>query len=139
MAVDIFVFLDDSKIPTPAEWQRAIDEAEFDLELNPKFSPRDHSGYLPARLREADTGFEYLFESVEDSHGDLPPQIGDRETVAHFVLHGDQFEQLAALCAAAALAKSADGLMRDDATDAYVDGDAAVAIARQELEAGWPD
>jgi hypothetical protein len=42
-----------------AQWQAAIRQANFDLVLNFDFDPLTASGFLPAKYKGEDSGFEY--------------------------------------------------------------------------------
>ena len=131
MSVDLFVFIHDENLPSRDEWQRAIESADIDLVLD-EFEAREHTGFLPAQLRGESTGFEYYCGSVQEMFGEQPPEIGDRDCVVSFVLHGDTTELNAAMLAAAVLTKHAGGVFYDPQGDEFAEGDGVFDIIRHE-------
>lgn len=59
MSVDNIVILKKEKMITPFQWQQAIEECGFDLQLDTDFDVNEFIGYLPCVYRDEDTGFEY--------------------------------------------------------------------------------
>ena len=52
MSVSISVFLERDRLPSPVEWQRALDEVKFEVKLDQEFDPFDFSGFLSASYRD---------------------------------------------------------------------------------------
>ena len=114
MSFDIFVYLQDSRLPSRDDWQRAIDAKGFDLHLD-DFSPRTQTGFLPCKMEGNDCGFEYLFYAIEPDEIEEtdPLQVGTRDRVVTFTIHSSKLDCRAATTAAAVLAELADGVFFD--------------------------
>jgi hypothetical protein len=131
MSVDSFVFLRDERLPSVHEWQRALDQTGTGIVIDPTDDLRSHTGYLPARYHGHKTGFEWYYGPAEEISGQLPEAIGDRTHAVDFVTHSDMQELICALVAGAILAKLADGLVFDEESGKFIDGDKALELARR--------
>jgi hypothetical protein len=117
MSVTLDVFLNEDELPTRDRWQEAIHELGIDLQLD-AFNSRVHRGYLPVTYQGRRTGFEYDFSPIDvEAFGGDPPEVGGRTHIVTFKLHGTEDVFDAALYAAAALTKIANGLFSDPQTD----------------------
>ena len=68
----------------------------------------------------------------------MPEAIGDRTHAVDFVTHSDMRELICGLVAGAILAKLADGLVFDEESGKFIDGDEALELARRaEAEYLW--
>ena len=137
MSVDSFVFLQEDRLPTIAEWQGALDEEECGIALERIDDLRKHTGYLPASYRGHQSGFEWFFGPVAEVVGDKPEAVGNRSHAIDFVTHSDMRELICGMIAGAVLAKLADGLVFDEESGEYIDGNRALEIAKK-LEKNYP-
>jgi hypothetical protein len=99
-------------------------------------SLEEQRGFMPMRLRRAETGVEFdVFDgraAVEELAGkDVDPAF-DRS--GNFRWSGDDEEMLAGLCAAAALARLVDGAVFEEQEARLLSADEAIALARQTLQ-----
>lgn len=132
MSVEVIVYLRDADLPTRDAWQRSIDEAGISLRLD-EFSPREHTGFLPAALDGQDAGFEYYFEPVEPSESEeIGEEIADRDCMASFVWHSSEIEGRSAMLAAAVLTKLADGVFYDPQSGEFARGDDVFRLLEEE-------
>jgi hypothetical protein len=131
MSVDTFVFLRDKRLPMVQEWQHALDLAKTGIVLEDIGDLRKHTGYLPAKFKGHESGFEWFYGLVKDTFGDKPSEIGDRTHAADLVTHSDMRERICALMAGAVLTKLADGLFLDEDSNGFIDGEKAMDLARQ--------
>jgi hypothetical protein len=137
MSVEVIVYVCDSELPSRDEWQRAIDGEGIDLQLD-EFSPREHTGFLPAKLDGQDCGFEYFFEPVNEAEAEeVLAEIGGRDRRVAFVCHSSQIEGRAAMLAAAVLTKLADGVFLDPQGPVFARGDRVFAMIEEEERAAW--
>ena len=89
MTVEIYVVLRRERMPTTGDWQRALDQMGLDLRLDPDVDPISLTGYWPATLGGADSGFEYFGDpSADVLDDDVRASVGDRDWVA-FVTPAD--------------------------------------------------
>lgn len=130
MSVDIHVILNRGNMVTPGEWQQALSENGFALELEADFEPEEHQGYLLCTYQDSDTGFEYSFNELEEGMLDdeTLQRIGDRDCLATFTAHEDmENSRVSATIAAAVLCALTGGLLLDDASEElFVEADEAV-------------
>jgi len=130
MSVDSFYFIRDSKLPTIAQWQAALDRAGVGIVLEDVGDLREHTGYLPAKHRGHNSGFEWFYGPLEDNFGGDPPDgLGDRAHVINCVTHSDMRELVCGQVACSALIQLAEGLFFDEDTGGVVDAARALAIA----------
>lgn len=132
MSVDSFVFLRSDRLPTVAELQRAMDEAATGIRLEDVGDPRVHTGYWPMLHKGQQSGFEWHIRDASDlSELSLPGNLGDRDSVIHFITHSDLREYMCAVLTGAIIAHHSDGLFYDEESDALIDGESAMEIAKQ--------
>jgi hypothetical protein len=131
MSVDSFVFLQDARLPTVAEWQHALDTLDTHITLGQVDDLRSHVGYLPACYRGHNTSFEWFFGPVTEIYGQVPEAIGERSHAIDFVTHSDMQELICGMIAGAVLAQLADGLVFDEESNSFIDGKRAFEIAKQ--------
>jgi hypothetical protein len=131
MSVDYFIFVQESCLPTIVEWQRALDDAETGIVLDDVGDLRSHTGYLPARYHGDRSGFEFFFGTAKDVFGSEPQEVGSRSHAIDFVTHSDMQELMCGMIAGAVLAKVADGLVFDEDSGTFVDGDKALQTAKK--------
>jgi len=129
MSIDTIVILRDDRLPTRDQWQQALEAAGMGIVLDGVDDLRRHSGFLPARFRGTDSGFEWFYGRIGDILGDKPDAAGDRDHAIDFVTHSDLNELICALLAAGVLARLADGLFLDEESGTFVSGDRAIEIA----------
>ncbi len=74
MSMEIHVF-SDTRLPSIAAWQQAIDAEGFDLRLDPEVELAAASGFLPAMLRGRQSGFEIFHDDARElmeTYADVP-------------------------------------------------------------------
>lgn len=122
MSVELCVYLHDRDLPSRDAWQTAISAAGIDLQLD-DFAPREHTGFLPAKLNGQNSGFEYYFQPVAaNERDDVLAEIGDRDRVVLFVTHASEIEGRSAMLAAAVLTELVDGVFLDPQGDVFARG-----------------
>ena len=132
MSMEISV-LSDERLNSINEWQHAIDAAGFPLRLLGRRKFADVKGFLPATLREKQTGFECyhsdpreLFETYDDDvHFDH-----DWKYVLAFVWGGDFVAMQAAWMAAAAYARATSGAVFDEEAGQILTAADALAVVQ---------
>lgn len=132
MSVEIAVSFASDRLVSPAKWQSAIDAHGFPLQLN-DFEWNGQSGFLPATLGGASTGFE--LDALKASEIDQMTGVAlpsGHDAIVVFRFGGDTNECKAAVSAAAVLAEVTSGSYHD--LDAGVSCSPAEAL-RQAREA----
>jgi hypothetical protein len=138
MSMELYVFLNKSDMPSPAQWQQLINQNGFDLSLDQDFDPFTSTGFRPCSLDERATGFEYYFSpksevAAPDTY--LAPLTERFDSVVTFVWGGDFNELTAVLMASAALSHSCHSLIHIPEDDSSIPGEQAIGYAYQELKA----
>lgn len=114
MSVEIYV-LSDKRLASMRDWQKAIDDEDFNLALSGGRSFGALSGYLPARLGPTQTGFEcdhWSANRLMDENPDI--DFGRRwKHALAFRWGGDLEACLSAYVAAAACARATGGIVLD--------------------------
>ena len=113
MSVDLIVYLRRSAMPSPSAWQRAIAATRLLVELDTDFDPDTFSGFLPCKLRGAQSGFEYFagpLSPAEATESGAPPES---DFLVTLVTHSDLREFACSAVAAGALAQASGGLLVD--------------------------
>jgi hypothetical protein len=142
MSMEINVFFQ-GKLPDKKALSRAMAELGFPLTIKAGSLERQR-GFMPMRLRRAETGVEF---DVFEGRAAVEEQLADIEDIAvsdidphfrrsaNFRWGGGADEMLAGLCGAAALAKLVDGVVFDGEAGKLLSVDEAVALARDTLQA----
>jgi hypothetical protein len=114
-----------------------MENSGFDLRLDHDFDQFTFTGFLPCKLQQRITGFEYYFspkEAVAAPDTYLAKPTADFDSVVSFVWGSDLNELTAVLMASAALASSCPSLLHVPEDDSSVPGTDALACARQQLQ-----
>jgi hypothetical protein len=136
MAIELHIFLSDSRVPDCRAWQRAIEQLGFSTVLDPTLDVRKDTGFRPTSYTGQSTGFEFYLEAsaaILSSYSHIAPQVGHRDKCATFRWGGDLTEMCAALSSAAALAKISDGIYFYPDDDLLYTADEAVEATRRYL------
>jgi len=136
MALELHIFMQDSRVPSRDAWQQAIEQLGFPAALEPSLDLRRDTGFRPTSFRGQSTGFEFALEPAADilsSYSHIAPKVGSRGKCATFRWGGDIAECGAALSAAAALTKLTDGIYFYPDDDILYDADEAVAATQRDL------
>ncbi|SRR5581483_5173 len=136
MSIDLHIFLSDSRVPDRATWQKAIEDLGFATILDANFDVRHDTGFRPATYEGQETGFEFTLGAAADvlpTYPHVAARVGARDKCATFIWGGELTEMCAALSAAAALAKLADGIYFYPDDDIIYTADEAVEAVRRDL------
>ncbi len=114
-AKKLFV-LSDQQLSSVAEWQLAIDGEGYPLQLQGDKSIESVSGFLPARLRDIETGFEFSHCQADEFLREIPSVDFGRAWKHVLALRwsGDAREGPAVWMAATAYATATDGVVFDE-------------------------
>jgi hypothetical protein len=137
MPVEFHILLQGEQMPEIAEWQQAIDDASFDLQLDPS-DEAYLGGAVSVRLLQQGTTFEFWMGEVKEMVEAYPEAAdhaseSEADAVATFVVGSELEELYAALIAASTLAKFSDGIFFDPQEGIFLDGDDAIEYARSAM------
>lgn len=131
MSFDIVIEAARARLPSPKDWQQAIDQAGFPLKIDTDFELEKFSGFLPCTFRGAQSGFEYSAQRCSDSvdAGSSP----GRDFIVSLTAHGEHFEAACAVLAGAALCAVCDGILSELQGGDSVPAESSIAWARRWL------
>ena len=136
MAVEIHIFMRDSQVPARENWQHAIEQLCFPTILDKSLDLRNDTGFTPTTYKGRSTGFELRLEPAADILSNYPhamSKVGGRDKCVTFRWGSDLTECAAALSAAAALTRVADGVYFYPDDDVLYGADEAVEATRRDL------
>jgi hypothetical protein len=134
MSIELHIFMHDSRVPTRADWQQAIEQIGFPTVLDSSLDLRQDTGYSPTTYAGKSTGFEFYLDPASEilsAYPHIAKQVGTRDVCASFRWGGDMDEMCAAI-SAAALAKLTDGVYFYP-DDIVYGADEAVEATRRDL------
>jgi hypothetical protein len=108
----------------------------FPTVLDNALNIREDSGFSPTIYAGQQTGFEFYLELTQEilsSYSHIAEIVGERDKCVTFRWGGDLIEMAAAISAAAALTKLADGVYYYPDDDVVFDADEAVKAVQQDL------
>jgi hypothetical protein len=136
MALELHIFMQDSRVPSRDAWQLAIEELGFPTVLEQSLDLRQDTGFRPTTYKGQSTGFEFSLKPAADilaGYGHLIPQVGNRDMCATFRWGGDLMACAAAISSAAALTKLTGGIYFYPDDNIIYTADDVVETTRQEL------
>jgi len=136
MSVELHIFMHESRVPTRAVWQLAIQQLGFPTELDPTLDVRKDTGFSPTNYAGKSTGFEFYLEPAAElltAYPHIARKVRPRDMCATFRWGGDLKEMSAALSAAAALTNLTDGIYFYPDDDILYSADEAVEATRRDL------
>ena len=113
MSVEMHVFLETKNIPSRDEWQASINALGLPLVLDAALNPRASAGFVPCKVRGADSGFELNLDdahALAASYATAANAAGSRDAALSFRWGGDMAEAACALGAVAALVGNHGGV-----------------------------
>lgn len=102
------------RVPSHSQLQAAIDATGFPLVLDTFYQPFESSGFHPCKLGDSESGFEVLWQPIEEIHEAWPilrDVIQDRDVCLSLIWHGDMAECASVLIVSAALARAFDAVV----------------------------
>ncbi len=139
MAIELHIFMVESRVPGRDYWQSVIEQLGFPVVIVTPIDLRTETGQIRATFHGKPTGFEVYLEPAANVLIGYPPQVakkvGNRELCVTFRWGSDVAECAAALCASAALAKIGDGIYYYPDNGELADGLEAIGATRKVLSA----
>ena len=131
MSITTRVLLDPDRMPSAAEWARAIREQGFEMDFVVPFDPWSQSGFLPCLHQGQPAGFEYDVSPHSAVADEVRRAAGPERTLeVTFVTHSEMRELVSGMIASGVLALLADGIVWSDESGESVSGIEAIEIAR---------
>ena len=133
MSVENNVFMRPESLPTPERWAQAITDAGFDLSIDTDFQWDEFEGFLPAKYKGQEAGFELYKEDFNLSELSKQEQdeLGDRSLLITLVTHADMREYMSSMLASAVLCAISDGRLAEAGEPPFIKAGDAVQWARE--------
>ena len=120
-------------MPTPVDWQAAIANAGFPVQLDYDFDVDTFTGFLPCRVNGELSGFEYYSSKIsvsEASELQVPAKV---DFSVAFRTGSRPMELVSAVAASSALASATDGQLIDPQSDERYWGKRAIEWAEKQI------
>src|SRR5215204_7763181 len=138
MSVEIMVFIESSKMVSPIEWQEAIKENGFDMQIDANFDVVSKTGFLPCTYKGQLAGFEYYY-SDENSDDDFEETddteetdfVGDRDVSITLRTSSRILELMTSVIAAGVLCSITDGVLYDTYAGTYFTAKESINWAKE--------
>lgn len=131
MANEQFVLVRRSQIPSREAWQAAIDECGFDLQLDPRMVPFEHSGFAPCQFMGSETGVEIYYNDLAEMPEELRHFAQGRDCCISFRWGGSLSECASAMIASYALAKAFDAIVSYEGQEPNTDLDSLLEQTKE--------
>lgn len=138
MAIELHIFLNESRIPGRDYWQSVIEQLGFPTVIVSPVDLRTETGFVRATYHGKAGGFEVYLEpaaNVLRGYPHMAIKLGNRDISATFRWGSDVIECATALSAAATLARIADGIYFYPDNGVVCDANEAVSSTRNDLSA----
>jgi hypothetical protein len=76
MSMELYLLFSMQNAPNLDEWNRALSERNIPASIAVDVDLKTHSGFLPMRLENKDTGLYFLIEDYDDLAAHFPPLKG---------------------------------------------------------------
>jgi hypothetical protein len=127
MANEQYAFIEKAKLPDLTTWQAAIDDAGFDLQLDPELKIGSDVGFASCTLHGADAGVEIYFEDSEEFLSQFADIAPNKDYCISFRWGGSEIECACAMILSYALAKRCDAIISYEGDTPYDSLDALLA------------
>src|SRR2546423_10602112 len=87
MSLEVQVFMVPERMPTPNEWQKAIQDRELDLVIDTKFDPATDTGFRPCTYADCPFGFEFYAHSLSNDEIRRPAIPDDHSLCISLITH----------------------------------------------------
>ena len=132
MSVENNVFMHPDSLPTPEAWARAIRAVGFQLDIDTEFDWETFEGFLPAKYKGLDAGFELYKEDFDLSElsDEEQTELGDRPLLVTLITHSDTRQYMSSMIASAVLCSISDGRLADSGEPPFIKPEEAVHWAQ---------
>lgn len=134
MSMEIFVIFAVGDAPDIQEWKSALSERCIPVSISEEVDLSAHSGFLPMRLEDEDTGLYFLLEDFEDLAASIPSlkQVSiDNPVVYSLGFGGNVAEGAAVFYSASALTAEFNGMAFETQGGVFMNADELLEGAKQ--------
>lgn len=134
MSMEIFVIFSVGDAPDIQEWKSALSERSIPVSISEGVDLSAHSGFLPMRLEDEDTGLYFLLEDFEDLAASIPSlkQVSiDNPVVYSLGFGGNVAEGAVVFYSASALTAEFNGMAFETQGGVFMNADELLEGAKQ--------
>ena len=134
MSIELYVLFAMQDAPNLDEWKNALSERDIPVAITEQVDLNTHSGFLPMRLENEDTGLYFLIEDYADLAANIPPlkEISIEDPVVYSLGYGGKLDEGAAVFySASALTAEFNGLAFEPQGGVFMNADTLLEAAKQ--------
>ncbi len=134
MSMEVLVLFAIQNAPNLEEWKSALAAREIPISITEQVDISTHSGFLPMRLEDEESGLHFLIDDYADLAANIPllKDVSLENPVVYSLGYGGRLDEaVVALYSAYALTVEFNGLAFDPQTGAFIDPGELLAVAKQ--------
>lgn len=134
MSMELFVLFALGDAPDLQEWKSALSEQNIPVSITEEVDLSAHSGFLPMRLGDEDTGLYFLIEDFEDLAANIPSlkEVSIDDPVVYSLgFGGHMAEGAVVFYSASALTAEFNGMAFETQGAVFMNADELLEAAKQ--------
>ncbi len=134
MSMELFVLFTVGDAPDLQEWKNALSERNIPVSITEEVDLSAHSGFLPMRLEDEDTGLYFLIEDFNDLAANIPPlkEVSIEDPVVYSLgFGGHMAEGAVVFYSATALIAEFNGVAFETQGGVFMNADELLEAAKQ--------
>ena len=134
MAMELFVLFAAGDAPDLQEWKEALSERNIPASITEEVDLSTHTGFLPMRLENEDTGLYFLIEDFDDLTVNIPPleEVPIEDPVVYSLgFGGHTAEGAVVFYTASALISEFNGIAFETQGGVFMNADELLEAAKQ--------
>ncbi|HIC80133.1 MAG TPA: hypothetical protein EYP07_04105 [Kiloniellaceae bacterium] len=134
MSIELYVLFAMQDAPNLEEWNNALSERNIPVAITEQVDLSAHSGFLPMRLGNEETGLYFLIEDYADLAANIPSlkEVSIEEPVVYSLGYGGRLEEGAAVFySASALTAEFNGVAFEPQGAVFMNADTLLEAAKQ--------
>lgn len=134
MSMELFVLFAVGDAPDLLEWKEALSERNIPVSITEEIDLSTHSGFLPMRLEDEDTGLYFLIEDFEGLAANIPhlKEVSiDNPVVYSLGFGGHMAEGAVVFYSASALTAEFNGMAFETQGGVFMNADELLEAAKQ--------
>jgi hypothetical protein len=133
MSMELYVLFAMQDAPSLDDWKRALSEHSIPVSITEEVDLRTHSGFLPMRLEDTDTGLYFLVDDYSDLAAHFPQltNVSIEDPVVYSLgFGGHQDEGAVVFYSAYALAVAFNGIAFESQGGTFVNAESLLEAAK---------
>jgi hypothetical protein len=134
MSMELLVFFAVGDAPDLQAWKSALSDRNIPVSITEEVDLGTHSGFLPMRLENEDTGLYFLIEDFEDVAANIPPvqEVSIEDPVVYSLgFGGHMAEGAVVFYSAAVLTAAFNGMAFETQGGVFMNSDELLEAGKQ--------